>query len=64
MNIMRLRQLRYMIHTAVNHSRWLPEEGTMDDSNENAPRRFAVKQHLLDTLTEIDDIIGDNDEDF
>jgi hypothetical protein len=49
-----------MIHTAVNNSRWLPEEGSMDESNEHAPMCAAVKQHLLDTLVEIDDIIGDD----
>jgi len=61
MNIMRLRQLRYMIHTAVNHSRWLPEEGKILET-EHAPSNFHVKQHLLDTLKEIDDIIGDDDD--
>jgi hypothetical protein len=52
-----------MIHTAVNHSRWLPEEGKILET-EHAPSNFYVKQHLLDTLKEIDDIIGDNDENF
>jgi hypothetical protein len=60
MNIQRLRQLRYMIHVAVQHSRWLPEEGQMDESNEHAPMCAAVKQHLLDTLVEIDDILGED----
>lgn len=61
MNIMRLRQLRYMIQVAYQHSRWLPDEGKTNES-EYAPPNTKVKQHLLETLKEIDDIIGGDDD--
>jgi hypothetical protein len=56
MTTQQLRQFRSHLLTVINGSRWLPNQGTLADS-EYAPTYEDYKQDVFNLLVELDDIL-------
>lgn len=56
MSTQQLRQFRAHLLNVIDESRWLPEQGTIADS-EYAPNYQQYKQNVFNLLIELDDML-------